>query len=767
VSLVGLVLALILAGFALISRSQARTARNQAVTAKDEAVSARANAQSRALASESANQLPVDAERSLLLAMAAERSQQTPEATYALRRAIDLSPIRKRLPTVGQSFPQLEYSPDGRQLAEAYSPIDDTMTLVLFDARTLLVERRVRIPKEAGSHFISSHVVAYNATGSLLAVGTADAVVLIDPKTGKQRYAIPAMNNSHSLSFSPDGTMLAASQEDPTTRFGHAMVWNLRTRKLTRITAGPVAGIANAVVRVDFAPDGKRLLIGGAGGLGIVDPITGRLLARTLPGSDVGRAAEFSPDGSLILAGVAPADTAADPRLRLELRDARTLALRETIFSTPDGNRFVGSAHFSPDGMRVVYSAGHSFAVYSLATHRVVYETNVGAANYRSTAFSPDGRELAVSSDDGRGAVFRADGTEQAVIDVGASINTYIGVRPLALARDRVVATFSPRTGATKGLEVVKSWSWDGKPAARPLLLTRHNNFPWFGVDPLGRIAFTALTEDAQRWSTAKAFSGPSPMSVWDLAQRRVVKRPEMINGLAWLPTISSDGSHLLDRVVVSSAGQERLVLVDLRSGKMTLRAKAPCTRFGEQAVSGDGSLVAAVSACPDLLTWKITAAGPVLRHLPVAVAITSGPLAFSPDARQLAIANISGQGEVVIVDARSGKSLATLVGHTDHVVGAVFSPNGESIVTASWDGTARVWNTRTGRLLRTLDHPGPLAGLALSPDGRMVATLDGDGIIRLWDACTDCENPGALMALAKTRVTRGLTPSERATYLG
>ena len=88
--------------------------------------------------------------------------------------------------------------------------------------------------------------------------------------------------------------------------------------------------------------------------------------------------------------------------------------------------------------------------------------------------------------------------------------------------------------------------------------------------------------------------------------------------------------------------------------------------------------------------------------------------------------------------------------------------------MTASRDGTARVWDAQSGRLLRTLDHPAPLAmgGVAMTPDGYTIATLDEDGVIRLWDTCTDCENPDAMMALAKTRVTRGLTASEQQTYL-
>lgn len=305
--------------------------------------------------------------------------------------------------------------------------------------------------------------------------------------------------------------------------------------------------------------------------------------------------------------------------------------------------------------------------------------------------------------------------------------------------------------------------------AAPPLFLTRHNNYPWFGVDPLGRNAFIAVTEEAAPWSPDKTFLRPSPMQIWDLEKRQVVKRPVTMRGFSLLPTISGDGSHLLVSVVRDPSGQQQLTLVDLASGKLTLRAKAPCLRFGEQAVSADGSRVAAISFCPGLLTWRITPTGPVAHPLPVAVSPESGPLAFSADGRQLAIGNLGGQGDVGIVDAQSGTTLATLAGHTDRVVGVIFSPNGRLAVTSSRDGTARVWDTQSGRLLRTFDHPAPLAlfGIASSPDGRTIATLDEDGVIRLWDTCTDCENPDALMALEKTRVTRGLTASEKQTYLG
>ena len=51
----------------------------------------------------------------------------------------------------------------------------------------------------------------------------------------------------------------------------------------------------------------------------------------------------------------------------------------------------------------------------------------------------------------------------------------------------------------------------------------------------------------------------------------------------------------------------------------------------------------------------------------------------------------------------QAGKETLTLLGHTDQVQGLAFSPDGKALVTASLDGTAKVWNTATGQEVFTL----------------------------------------------------------------
>ena len=77
-------------------------------------------------------------------------------------------------------------------------------------------------------------------------------------------------------------------------------------------------------------------------------------------------------------------------------------------------------------------------------------------------------------------------------------------------------------------------------------------------------------------------------------------------------------------------------------------------------------------------------------------------------------------------------------VNHENAVYEADFSPDGRHFVTASYDHTARIWDTATGApLTRPLQHSGPLACARFSPDGSKVVTTTEDGFACIWDART------------------------------
>jgi WD40 repeat protein len=69
------------------------------------------------------------------------------------------------------------------------------------------------------------------------------------------------------------------------------------------------------------------------------------------------------------------------------------------------------------------------------------------------------------------------------------------------------------------------------------------------------------------------------------------------------------------------------------------------------------------------------------------------------------------------------------------------FSPSGKLLASAGGDGTVRLWNPATRRLVATLQTgTGPNTGVfwvAFSPDGKLLASAGGDGTVRLWNPIT------------------------------
>ena len=65
----------------------------------------------------------------------------------------------------------------------------------------------------------------------------------------------------------------------------------------------------------------------------------------------------------------------------------------------------------------------------------------------------------------------------------------------------------------------------------------------------------------------------------------------------------------------------------------------------------------------------------------------------------------------------------------------ASFSPDGSQVITASTNGTARIWDATTGALVgEPLRHESTVSSAGFSPDGLRVLTACADGTARVWD---------------------------------
>ena len=120
------------------------------------------------------------------------------------------------------------------------------------------------------------------------------------------------------------------------------------------------------------------------------------------------------------------------------------------------------------------------------------------------------------------------------------------------------------------------------------------------------------------------------------------------------------------------------------------------------------------------------------------------------------------------IWDAASGKAIGEpLKGQKNAVTSAAFSPDGRRIITASFGGTARLWDVTSGRQNDELSKAMRGGSAAFSPDGRRIVTASGDKTARVWKIFPDTQTfvsaSEAAVPRCLARATQGLLSATRA----
>ena len=148
-----------------------------------------------------------------------------------------------------------------------------------------------------------------------------------------------------------------------------------------------------------------------------------------------------------------------------------------------------------------------------------------------------------------------------------------------------------------------------------------------------------------------------------------------------------------------------------------------------------DGAQLASASVDGTVRVWRASDGAPLAvargERPANAVAWTgSTTLVSGGDDKLLRVWRFDADSETPLEQTRE------VSGHEGAITSLAPVPNqSDEVFSGSADGTARLWDLKSGKELRRLSHGGPISAVAVRPDGKRFATAGSNNIARLWDA--------------------------------
>lgn len=472
---------------------------------------------------------------------------------------------------------------------------------------------------------------------------------------------------------------------------GAAWLWDINTGRQLAMFHGTSAHVEADVDCVAFTPDGRHLLMTYAGQPELWGVDSGAMVQAFPREAEVGfGTATFSPDGQYLLIASRRVES---PCGRVTLWDAARARLLHQFYV---GAQPVTGVAFSADGRRAAYAVRDgSICVRDCATGESVASLSLGAATPGPVAFHPSGRYLLVGS--------------QTVVVF--DLETQRKQRELDL--DGPVETLAMDVSADGKRVLVGTV---GKHAR----LLDFETGQTLSVLPGSNRQATAVhfTPDGTRAVTLDSYDQPAHLDVWNVADgQRVRSIPLRAHPLQPIEfaAFRSDSEELITRARAIHPGDK----YSASATTWLLSRPGPTRSF--QAPCGDGSHIRDAAVC------------------------------MTPDGKT--IIERSDGNDAVAYDLLTGQRRAVFQGHSKPVASAALDRTGGRLVTGSDDGTARIWDTATGRqLLEVTPKPPPsepsndaesariVQAVAFTPDGSRFVTGSHDNTVVLWDADTGRE---------------------------
>lgn len=524
------------------------------------------------------------------------------------------------------------------------------------------------------------------------------------------------------LSFSPNGSLLAARSCD-----GTVMVWHVASARL-RFSRTADLGSLNFLA---FMPDGELLVAGGDRGTLLVTGPSGEVVWNYEDPDHIITCAVLPENGADVFAG-----------------DAKGCLL--CIGSRTGQVRFILPCHTSPLTALAGEPEGQAVATGHADGTVCCIDTLTGVVQWRNAGTGDPVRTLRFLTENGGVLVLRAHSLPIILSrENGGLVRTCAGhtgmVRCSANSPDG-------RTIAVGGEpNTVRIWQDSEYPAAS---IPFYSRVPSACAIPRTGTLLAVCSDDG----TVFYYRLPDGAKVKEFrAYRRPVSAcsisPDgsLLALAGWDGTVtlrSIPGGELLRTLrhpagsvtALSPAGEDGLVLAGTEGGtvhivspdhdatRRTIDLYTPAVRA--LAASNDGRILACSGKEPGIRFWDVRTGS--LLSACTGLKTTIRCLAFLPDNKTC----ISGgwDGIVRLWDVSSGTVQKEYRGHSSIISCCAVDPSGKYIVTGSNDTTARIWRSDgTGEPVVLRDAAKEVRCCAISPDGTLLALAGEEPVLRMF----------------------------------
>jgi WD40 repeat protein len=544
-------------------------------------------------------------------------------------------------------------------------------------------------------HTKTVNVAVFSANGKLVATASDDGSTKIwDAKTG---LLITDLRDHPStvefVTFNHKSDKLVTTSGDKTGR-----IWNLQTGSLMATLKGHTRFVRTAI----FSHDDKKIVTASTDPVAkIWDANTGKLLLDLKGHTDQVNAAVFSPDDKVVM-------TASDDG-SAGLWNAANGVIIATLHGHTDE---VYSAAFSHHGKWVATASADGTArIWDAANGKSIMVLTGHQAKVYSANFSNDDRFLITASADKSVKIWNTQ--------TGALLSSFNDFQA-----DVVLAVYSPDNNFI--ISTSADYTVHVRNAQTGALLAKHNN------------NYTAMNLHGSYTSPDSRYlvtmGTDNNCTVWDLRSNTP------------FATLRSRSLKMMSGVFTAAGNRLVSVAADSTSSIWDMD-KIGLINHLEKVADGSGAARPVTTDNSQTLpatitsTWDAHIAALAMSQMGSALNEKFEP-GISADGKYIATFGIS--NTVNIFDAKTGKILHVLTGHTDRILTVLFSPDSKLLITTSIDQTAKLWEASTGKLLHDFNgHESQVNSALFSTDGKKIVTASHDETARVWDTET-----GALLAL-------------------